>query len=95
MSTLRQMPLRVPGELHDDLKIEAKRRGMSLNQYCLYLLSRYTPKAKSELTERGEELLQFIAQAQFLQKNLGQSSGKRQNPIFSLKRRLKNIYEKN
>ena len=95
MSTLRQMPLRVPGELHGDLKIEAKRRGMSLNQYCLYLLSRHTPKAKGELTRRGEELLQFISQAHYLQKNLDPHSIKRQNPVFSLRRRLKKIHEKN
>ncbi len=95
MSPLQQMPLRVPEELHRDIQVEAQRRGMSLNQYCLYLLSRYTPKAKEELTRRGEELFQFIAQAQHLQENLGHLTAKRHNPIFSLKRRLKKIHEKN
>ena len=95
MPSLRQMPLRVPEELHRDIQLEAKRRGMSLNQYCLYLLSRHTPKAKEEMTRRGEELLQFISQAHYLQNSITPSPPKKQDPIFSLKRRLKKLHEKN
>lgn len=95
MVPLRQMPLRVPEELHKDIQWEARRRGMSLNQYCLYLLSRHTPKAKEELTQRGEELLKFIEQAEVLQKSIGPTRSPKQKPIFSLKRRLKKIHEKN
>lgn len=33
--------LRMPKELHKSLVYHAKREGISLNQYCIYLLSRY------------------------------------------------------
>ena len=33
--------LRMPKELHKSLVYHAKREGVSLNQYCIYLLSRY------------------------------------------------------
>lgn len=89
MVSIRQMPLRIPEELHRDIQEEAKRRGMSLNQYCLYLLSRHTPTAQEARTQRAEELLQFVSQAQHLQKNLTPSKTKWDTPYFSLKRRLK------
>lgn len=95
MAPLHQMPLRVPEELHRDIRLEARRKGMSLNQYCLYLLARHTPKAKEELTQRGEELLKFIEQAGALQKGLVTTPSPKPKPLFSLKRRFKKINEKN
>ena len=35
-----QFKLRMPKSLHRDLAIHAKREGISMNQYCLYLLTR-------------------------------------------------------
>ena len=35
-----KIPLRIPRELHRDLAETAKDQGVSLNQYCLYILSR-------------------------------------------------------
>lgn len=35
-----QFKLRMPKSLHRDLAIHAKREGISMNQYCLYLLAR-------------------------------------------------------
>lgn len=35
-----QFKLRIPKELHRDLARKAKREGVSMNQYCLYLLSK-------------------------------------------------------
>lgn len=35
-----QFRLRIPPELHKELSVEAKHQGVSLNQYCLYLLAR-------------------------------------------------------
>ena len=34
-----QMPLRIPRSLHRRLKEQAQREGVSLNQYCLFLLA--------------------------------------------------------
>ena len=34
-----QMPLRIPRSLHRSLKEQADREGVSLNQYCLFLLA--------------------------------------------------------
>ena len=90
-----QMPLRVPAELHRDIQAEAKRQGMSLNQYCLYLLARHTPKATAALTQRGEALLEFIAQAHYLQEKLHATPAPIPKPLFSLKRRLKKLHEAN
>jgi len=95
MVALQQMPLRIPKDLHRDIRAEAKKRGMSLNQYCLFLLARHTPKAKEKLSQRGEDLLQFIEQARVLQEKLNPTLSAKPKPIFSLKRRLKKIHEKN
>ncbi len=34
-----QMPLRIPRSLHKSLKEQAQHEGVSLNQYCLFLLA--------------------------------------------------------
>lgn len=36
-----QFKLRIPKQLHMSLAKEAKRQGISMNQYCLYLLSKH------------------------------------------------------
>ena len=35
-----QFKLRIPKSLHRDLALHAKREGISMNQYCLYLLTK-------------------------------------------------------
>ena len=35
-----QFKIRIPKSLHRDLSLHAKEEGISMNQYCLYLLSR-------------------------------------------------------
>ena len=35
-----QFKLRIPKELHRSLSLKAKKEGVSMNQYCLYLLSK-------------------------------------------------------
>jgi antitoxin HicB len=35
-----QFKLRIPKSLHRELAEESKREGISMNQYCLYLLSK-------------------------------------------------------
>ena len=41
--------LRIPKELHKELAIDAEEEGVSMNQYCVYLLSkgRYEYKKKA------------------------------------------------
>jgi len=38
-TTSGQMPLRIPRSLHKRLKELSQREGVSLNQYCLFLLA--------------------------------------------------------
>ena len=46
--------LRIPAELHRYLSLEARRNATTLNQYCLYLLTR-----KAYLKNIGEELTEL------------------------------------
>lgn len=39
MGTITQMTLRLPASLHERLKEEAKRRGVSLNEFICYQLA--------------------------------------------------------
>jgi hypothetical protein len=66
----RQMPLRLPAALHEDLKTAAAAEGLSLNQYCLFLLARHGGDSAAARRQRGEELLKFLAEAQVLQREL-------------------------
>ena len=36
-----QFKIRMPKSLHRDLSIQAKKEGISMNQYCIYLLSKF------------------------------------------------------
>ena len=40
-----QFKLRIPKSLHQQLAIHAKQEGISMNQYCLYLLTKYDTAA--------------------------------------------------
>ena len=63
---ITQMPLRVPRSLHQLLKEVAEQEGVSLNQYCLYLLSRYS-QGQGNPSVRGEDLLRFLQEAHHFQ----------------------------
>ena len=45
-----QFKLRIPKSLHTDLSIHAKQEGISMNQYCLYLLTKNDAKHAAEAT---------------------------------------------
>ena len=45
-----QFKLRIPKSLHRDLSIHAKQEGISMNQYCLYLLTKNDAKHAAEAT---------------------------------------------
>ena len=70
---LSQILLRLPRQLHQDIKEAAETEGLSLNQYCLYLLARHTASKEAQRSRKAESLLQFLAQAQTLQKEFEKS----------------------
>lgn len=72
---ITQMPLRVPKSLHRDLKTAAKHEGVSLNQLCLYLLSKNLELPKNWMSQKGEELLVFLQEALLFQKELKKERG--------------------
>ena len=45
-----QFKLRIPKSLHRDLSIHAKQEGISMNQYCLYLLTKNDACYSAEAT---------------------------------------------
>lgn len=46
-----QFKLRIPKSLHRSLAENSRREGVSMNQYCVYLLSRNNAKVEKELHE--------------------------------------------
>lgn len=64
------MPLRIPASLHTDLKRGAKEEGVSLNQYCLYLLARNLKHPEGQAGQKLSELLCFLEEARLLQKEM-------------------------
>ncbi len=78
-SPIFQMPLRIPRVLHRELKEAAVEQGLSLNQYCLYLLARYSPSPQKLQKKKGEALLNFLEEARIFQKEL---RSKNKNEMF-------------
>ena len=58
-----QFKLRIPKSLHRDLALHAKREGISMNQYCLYLLARNDAEYDKTATDkkRSDESPAFFA----------------------------------
>lgn len=48
-----QFKLKIPKSLHMELAKKSKREGISMNQYCLYLLSKNSSKYENEKDNRG------------------------------------------
>lgn len=94
-----QMPLRLPFSLHQDLKIGAESEGISLNQYCLYLLARSFKEPEEIKTKKLQETLTFLEQAQVFQKQLKKNRtpplSKKEVVYETPKQRLKKLYAKN
>jgi hypothetical protein len=95
----RQMPLRLPASLHEELKAAASGEGLSLNQYCLYILARHGIHHPSAQRRRGEDLLKFLAEANILQKEFGKGRSPAPKPAKDLGetpvQRFKKLYGKN
>ncbi len=72
---MSRLTLRLPETLHRQLEVQAKREGVSLNQYIVYTLSRqltqsYTGHAVPEEMVVAQQQAQFTA----LLRELGQAS---------------------
>ena len=94
-SSLAQMPLRLPRSLHGLLKKMAEREGVSLNQYCLYLLARYSGGEQMLIQDKkGEELMHFLEEAQALQKEMNSPAAIRTLPQETPPMRWKELYGK-
>lgn len=93
-NSLQQMPLRIPSSLHVLLKEAARAEGMSLNQYCLYLLARHVPESQTWMTRKAEDLLTFLTEAQTFQKELkkGKTASPSSEPLETPPQRLKELY---
>lgn len=92
-----QMPLRLPASLHRTLKAAAAEEGVSLNQYCLYLLSRHVRSPLLHEGQSGEALLQFLEEAHLLQKEMQGSATKIIPPLETQETplsRWKRLHEK-
>lgn len=93
-----QMPLRIPHSLHRGLKDAAKAEGVSLNQYCLYLLARNVTHPPTAATRKGENLLAFLEEARLLQAELDKNRPAQvvtEKPEATPLTRLKTLYGKN
>lgn len=95
--TSAQMPLRLPVSLHHLLKEMADKEGVSLNQYCLYLLAKYSGGEHNLQREKAESLLKFLEEAQVFQREMkspvrGFQEERVQETPFE---RWKRLYEKN
>lgn len=82
-NALSQILLRLPQELHEDLKRASQIEGLSLNQYCLYLLARHTHSKEAQKTQKAESLFQFLEQAQLLQKEFEKNKSPRKIKVES------------
>lgn len=51
-----QFKLRIPKELHESLARHSEQEGVSMNQYCVYLLSKNDVLEHRRLRESGETL---------------------------------------
>ncbi len=79
--------LRVPSELHRFLAQEAKRNGTTLNQYCVYLLTRksYLKGIQDELAEVREEIKDVFMWLRKIEYKIEPEKGKYSYPPMTIK----------
>lgn len=87
-----QMPLRIPATLHEDLKKAAEEEGLSLNQYCLYLLARHCRRPGSSQSDKLVKLVKFVAEAQAFQKEMRKNPPRVAKMAETPARRLRRLY---
>jgi plasmid stability protein len=71
---MSRLTLRLPETLHRQLEVQAKREGVSLNQYVVYALSRQLTQSYTVHAVPEETAAQQRAQFTALLRELGQAS---------------------
>jgi hypothetical protein len=71
---MSRLTLRLPETLHRELEAQAKREGVSLNQYVVYALSRQLTQSYTVHAVPEETMAQQQAQFTALLRELGQAS---------------------
>jgi hypothetical protein len=71
---MSRLTLRLPETLHRQLEAQAKREGVSLNQYVVYALSRQLTQSYMVYAVPEEKVAQQQAQFTALLRELGQAS---------------------
>jgi hypothetical protein len=71
---MSRLTLRLPETLHRQLEVQAKREGVSLNQYVVYALSRQLTQSYTVHAVPVETVAQQRAQFTALLRELGQAS---------------------
>jgi HicB family len=71
---MSRLTLRLPETLHRQLEVQAKREGVSLNQYVVYALSRQLTQSYMVHAVPEETVAQQQAQFTALLRELGQAS---------------------
>jgi HicB-like protein involved in pilus formation len=71
---MSRLTLRLPETLHRQLEAQAKREGVSLNQYVVYALSRQLTQSYTVHAVPEEKVAQQQAQFTTLLRELGQAS---------------------
>jgi len=95
-SKTSQMPLRIPSTLHTILKEMANLEGVSLNQYCLFLLANSVAHHDDWMKKKAENLLRFLEEGHLLQEQFSNQQKKKvTEAIFeSPSIRFKKLYGK-
>ncbi len=71
---MSRLTLRLPATLHRQLEVQAKREGISLNQYLVYALTRQLTQSYTVETFNDAAAVQQQAQFTALLRELGQAS---------------------
>ena len=71
---MSRLTLRLPETLHRQLEVQARREGVSLNQYIVYTLSRQLTQSYTVHAVPEETMAQQQAQFTALLRKLGQAS---------------------
>lgn len=80
---MSRLTLRLPETLHRQLEVQAKREGVSLNQYVVYALSRQLTQTYTVHAVPEEMVAQQRAQFTALLRELGQASPEAMKAILA------------
>ena len=82
---MSRLTLRLPETLHRQLEVQARREGVSLNQYIVYALSRQLTQNYTVHTVPEEAVAQQQAQFIALLRQLGQASPVASSAVLAMR----------